>query len=1134
MKRSRYDELVFARRCAVLAITALAASTWAPCQLSDTRPWTATLRDAGGKPIDGAVVRLQSGDAVATAKTGADGRFTFSALATGEYSIAVEYQSKTATYIRKIQLPKAGLKTALQLSADGSLSLLEDPGSRESTGGEQLSSKAVSSLPLNKRDFSQLLLLAAGTMTDTSGAANFTQQFAVNGQRGTAAVFAMDGADSTDPEIGGATFTNFNVDAVQEIRSSSGWMPAEIGRGAAGFTDIITRSGANDEHGSAFEFLRNSALDARNFFDQRSFADPGRIPPFIRNEFGLTNGGPILIPHLYNGRNKTYYFVEYQGFRQVLSDTEVIPVPTAAERSGLDSTAFPGDTLIVPVNPQIKKLLDRYPLPNDPQGPYGQRTYATSSKVTTFADQFSVRFDHRISDKSQLFARLTMENTAGPTTNPSQTAIDPNFAVQFTDQQRNAVITYMRTPGPSFTSQSSVSFTRATPSFPTLDHQDPALTFGNGLYEAFDAAAGSVQAWYGNLLQLRQNFTWIHEKHTFKMGGEVRANRDTSLFGLNPNGQYQFGGGTAYAPVAIRSVSGRHNLQPGDPLPDALTGLLTASAFSYTTAVAPPLFAQGGRIGDSAIHRDAYNVYFQDSWKVSERLLLSYGLRYEIESPIREPAKRTSGPLLNGEPPGDVLVINPQPPYKLDKNGWGPRLSAEWRAAKNTLVRAGGGITTLLANLYQDNLLTGGTPFVVYPRLTAAPGQFIPFGRSITPQQLPPVYTPAGSLIFASGDSKQVPANTLMDVLRFEQDLAALSPDHQITPLSIFGMAPSFQNGYIGTWTAGAEQKLAGATLSAAYVGTAGIKLPVMDFPNSYVGAGPAFAPYTQFDSSGAAVGGYGSVFLLTNRSHSTYHSTQISAQRDLTTFGLGFQASYTFSKSIDDTSAVIGGFISGFSGAVSQTAPQDPFDTRADKGPSNFDIKSALTFSLFQDLHADRVRLLRPLGKTVTQGWQLLGIGTFTSGLPFTVYSGEQQTGAGSNGADRPDQIGAPDLSTSRKVREDYFGRGANNPSFFQIPIDVPGGTGPNDGVFGTLGRNTFRGPALRNFDMALIKDTRIVSGARGEVASLQFRAEFFNVFNIVNFGLPSNILLGPGFGEISRTAANSRQIQFSLKLIY
>ena len=341
-ERARYHEVVFRPRIAAIAIIMLAASTWAPCQAPDTRPWAGTLSDSAGKPLAGAVVRLRLGNALATATTAQDGQFSFAAIAPGGYSVSVEYQKKTATYIRPVQLPGVGLKAALQLSADGSLTLLDGTNAHESTGGEQLSSKAVSSLPLNKRDFSQLLLLAAGTMTDTNGAANFTQQFAVNGQRGTAAVFAMDGADSTDPEIGGATFTNFNVDAVQEIRSSSGWMPAEIGRGAAGFTDIITRSGTNAVHGSAFEFLRNSALDARNFFDRRSFADPRRIPPFIRNEFGVTNGGPVVIPHLYNGRNRTYYFVEYQGFRQVLSDTEVIPVPSVARTRRAGHDGFPG------------------------------------------------------------------------------------------------------------------------------------------------------------------------------------------------------------------------------------------------------------------------------------------------------------------------------------------------------------------------------------------------------------------------------------------------------------------------------------------------------------------------------------------------------------------------------------------------------------------------------------------------------------------------------------------------------------------------------------------------------------------------------------------------------------------------
>jgi hypothetical protein len=1124
------------RQLAATAAIAILSGAMTPAAQRDAKPWTGILRDGQRQPIAGAAVHLRSGTRHEAATTANDGSFSFAALAPAEYSIAVEYQGVTATCPQPVQLPRDSA-VVLELSASHALSLVDEAQAPAGSGGQKLSAKAVSELPLNKRDFSQLLLLAAGTMTDTNGAANFTQQFAVNGQRGTAAVFAMDGADSSDPEIGGATFTNFNVDAVEEIRSSSGWMPAEIGRGAAGFTDIVTRSGTNELHGSVFEFLRNAALDARNFFDERSVAQPRRIPPFIRNEFGLTNGGPVVIPGLYNGRNRTFYFAEYQGFRQVLSDTEVIPVPTAAERSGLDTTAYPGDTLIVPVHPRIAKLLARYPLPNDAAGPYGARTFATSSKVTTVSDQFSVRIDHQVSDKSRLFGRFTMANVTGPTTNPSQTALAPEFAVEFLDRQRNAAIAYTRTPSPTFTMESGISFTRTTPSFPTLDRTDPALSFGDGSYEAFNAAAGSVMGAYGNLFQIRQSFQWIRGKHTLKAGGEVRGNRDTTVFGISPNGAYQFGGGTAYATVPIRSASGMHDIAIGDPLPDALTGLLSASAFTYSQAVAPPMFAQGASIGDSAIHRDAYNFYLQDTWKVSDRFTLNYGLRYEIESRIREVDKRTSAPVLSlgkGATPGSELLINPDPAYKLDPNGWGPRLSLDWRAAAHTTVHVGGAMTTLLVNLWQDNFLTGGTPFVVYPHLTAAPGEPVRFGTNITPEQLPTVYTTSGAPIFATGDSKQVPVNTVMDLLRYEQDMAALSPGHQITPLNALGISPGFQNGYIATWTAGVEQKLGGANLNAGYVGTAGIKLPSMDFPNGFSGAAPAFAPYTQFDSSGQITGGYGLVNVMTNRSHSSYHALQVSAQQNLTASGLGFQASYTFSKSIDDSSAVVGGFISGQSGAVAQTAPENPFDARMDKGPSSFDVKHALAFSLFQDLHADRVPFLRPLGKTLTAGWQVLGIGTVQSGSPFTIYSGIQQTGVGSQGTDRPDQIGTPVLSTSRTVREDYFGLGANNAAFFSIPIDVPGGTGPNQGVFGTLGRNTFRGPALHDFDLALIKDTPLLERAGAPRASLQFRAEFFNVFNIVNFGLPSNIVLGPGFGEISRTAGNSRQIQFSLKVIY
>jgi hypothetical protein len=504
--------------------------------------------------------------------------------------------------------------------------------------------------------------------------------------------------------------------------------------------------------------------------------------------------------------------------------------------------------------------------------------------------------------------------------------------------------------------------------------------------------------------------------------------------------------------------------------------------------------------------------------------------------PLSERAKRTSGIAFSTTPTGvaQQFVINPQPGYRFNLNGLGPRVQLDWLAGYQIHVRAGGAITTIPPNLYQDNSLTGSAPFAVSPRLTSAPTGPVPYGFQITSNELPRVYTPDGQDIFANG-TKAVHANTVMDLTRYQQDLAALSPSHRITPLSLNSVYPAFGNAYLQTWTLGLERHFGALVGDATYIGTAAAKLPRMSFFNGYPGAGPAFAPYTQFDSAGNITGGFGTENVVTSTAHSSYHALQTSLQGTVPHGGPGVQTSYTWSKSLDETSSVVGGFITGGTGAVSQTSPQNPLDTHPEKGPSTFDIAHTFTLSLAQDLHGENVGLLRPLGKTVTGGWELLSISTITSGAPFTVYSGVQQTDAGTNGADRPDQVGIPHLSTSRKVREDYFGLGPNNASYFSIPINVEGGTGPNHGRFGTLGRNTFRGPAYYDFDFALIKSTPFGHRSSGiEWMDLQFRAEFFNIFNVVNMGLPANTLVGAGFGEISHTAGTSRQIQFSLKLIY
>jgi hypothetical protein len=1104
--------------------------------------WTGVATTDAGAPVANATVVLHStaGDGEYRAKTSENGSFTFGELRAGSYRVTVEANGKVWTAAEMLVVPEQGQLTAnLQVSSQGpSLKLLtqESQTSGGASGGLRLSSKQVSNLPLNERDFSKLLLLAAGTMTDSNGAANFTQQFSVNGQRGVTAVFAMDGTNSSDPELGGATFPNFNVDAIQEVQSSSGVMPAENGEGAAGFTNVVTKSGGDAYHGSLFEFVRNAAFDARNFFDYSNGVDQRRIPPFQRNEFGGTIGGP-LVRH-----GKTFFFGEYQGFRQVLGTTQVFAVPTAAERQGIDTTTYPGDTLYVPVNPAIAPLLNRYPLPNDPEGAFGARTYATYSKVVTNTDQFSIRVDQQFSDKASLFGRFSLNQISGPTTNPDQTAIDPSFGVNFFDHQRSATLHYTRVLSSHLNLSAAFGYVRSTPIFPTRDTTDPALAFGDGLYDGFNSADGSIFGSYGNVYQGKMDMAWTRGAHTLKWGLDIRLNKDATVFGTNPNGLYTFGGGTAYSPVQILSASGEHNIEPGDPLPDALTGLLTATPYSYTVSAAASVTPQGDKFDEAAVRRNAYDFYFEDAWKISARWSLTYGLRYEVNSPIREAHHRTSVGFpvdAQGNPtsffaPGaqQIYTFNPQPVYPTDWRGFGPRVALDFAATKHTTWHAGAAITTLVPNLWQTNFVTGGFPLVFQPLITAFPGTPVPFHTTAVPLPLPTVYAINGQPLFPGGDSSNVPANTQIDVQRYQNDVEALTPGNETQLINASFIERNFRNGYIGTYTLGFDHDFGGIILSSAYVGTAGVHLPSVFSPNGYAGADPAFAPFTQFNAAGQAIGGYGAEAVMQSASHSSYNGLQTSLTQSSSRYGLGFQASYTYSKSLDDTSTVLGG-IPANAGVILQALPQNPRDLRGEKGPSTFDITQAFSLSVIWAIPLERVGFLQPLGQKVIAGWQVLNVTSIMSGPPFTVYSGIQQTGAGAGGTDRPDLVSMPDLSTSRTIREDYFGRGANNSSFFSIPIDMPGGTGPNEGYFGTLGRDTFRGAGFQQYDIALIKNTPI--GRRGaEWGVLQFRAEFFNIFNVVNFGLPSNTLLGTGFGIISKTAGPSRQVQFSLRLAF
>ena len=535
----------------IMATTTILA--WAPAaaQVSTSPDWNGTVRDAAGAAAPKAELKLQGKGNRYSTVTADTGAFHFVAPAPGSYELSVTFAGHQFRLATPLTIP-IDAKSRVTLLADGSIAIAQES-QPQASGGETLTGKAVSSIPLNKRDFSQLLLLAAGTMTDTNGATNFTQQFAMNGQRGVEAVFAMDGADIERSRNGRRHPFQLQCRRRGGDPFGSGWMPADIGRGAAGFTNIVTRSGTNQiprlciRIPAQFRFRRAQLLRSQVPGESAAASRPsGATSSALRSAAPCSTARPISSSNI-------------RASARCWAPRRCCPSPRPT--SARESTPPPfRATLLRPRRPDGRRHSEPLSVAER-----SRRTVRRAHlrhlrrRSRPDADQFSVRLDHQLSPKDQLFARFSFDNLSGPTTNPDQTAIDPAFGVRYIDHQRNAVLTWARTASPTFSWESSLSFTRTTPSFPTADHTDPSLIFADGLYEAFNAAGGSVMAAFGNLFMGRQNFTWTRgQAHRSRSGAEFRANRDTTYFGIGSQRAVLFGGGAAYA-------TGRHPLGRAAP-----------------------------------------------------------------------------------------------------------------------------------------------------------------------------------------------------------------------------------------------------------------------------------------------------------------------------------------------------------------------------------------------------------------------------------------------------------------------------------------------------------------------------------------------------------------------------------------
>ena len=1078
-----------------------------------------TVSDPSGALVQGATVTAQQTETGLTRSVTTDhsGNYTVLELPVGHYRLEVSAQgfqkyvqegislnvNETAVVVAHLVVGSEQERVQVESDAE-----LIQP--TVTSLGQVVSERELVDLPLDGRNFSQLGLLQPGVVPITPGLAEAGgslrdgQAYAVNGQRPESNNFLIDGANNFNGVDGGFVLRP-PIDAIEEFRILTHNANAEFGNSLGSTTNIITKSGTNNFHGALWEFLRNDAFDATNYFATTT-------EPLKQNQFGGSFGGPIR-------KDKTFFFGFYEGFRNRQGKTQGSTVPSLNERQGnfaeICPEGFSGGFCNNPAHQLFNVFLNQ-PYPNNqlppagsgpgaissfslgllslfPQPNVGTNEFLSTQTLQDNTDQFGIKVDHYLTASDNLNFRYMFSNgNRFDPLSPSGASV-PGFPVGEDHRAQDFVAQETHTFSPSLVGVLRLSYLRnkflfdqhinhTTPG--TLGfHYSPSLSAAtgppfiqvNGYTTVGDPITGPRDT-YENAYDYSASLSWVRGKNQFKFGGGYQHLNVNALQGIATNGFFVF--------------------VPFPVVPDAFATFLWGQ---------PIFFLQGRGDFSRGIRGNSENAYIQDTYKLNRHVTVNAGLRYELPSPYTEIHNRQTlwipgrqSTVMPNAPagllyPGDAGV--PKGLIPTFKKAFAPRLGVAWDP-------------------------TGDGKWLV----TSAYGIFYE-----------PYYTGQGGPLQAPISAPPYLQTEQIDVPNFNDPFNGNppAPGTFAKPITNLTLAPNLPLPYSQDWDLNVQKSLpSDMLLEVGYVGTKGTKLPrfIEGNPAIYIPgvSTPGNADQRRlYSGCTLAVNSppctYASTGLIAGIANSSYNALEASLRKRFS-HGIYFLASYTFSKSIDDASSFNMTGSAAKPVAGENDLAQNPFNLAAERGRSLFDARHRFVFSYQWSLPFWR----HPSGwyQQALGGWQVNGIATVMSGTPFTVFDSNDVSDQGSApeitgfSANRPDLVAGQNPNAGPRTPGAWLNAGA-----FQRIIP-----NPNSPVqqFGTAGRNIAQGPGYADWDFSAFKNIRVAEGKE-----FQFRAEFFNILNHTNFRLPDSDISSRTFNEIL-AAEPPRVVQLALKFLF